>query len=89
MDIDVTLNIEKEKEKISKAISDFSNNMKNRMFDKLEEDGFEGWNNPMPLIQEYIKNQLLLKSANAAINNNNKDLIDTANFAMMLWFNNK
>jgi len=73
-----------EQEKLEKAVDAFAEKMKKRLFQKMDE-GFTGWDN---LKREYdVAVKMTLKAQDVAqesSDNPHKDLVDIANFAMML-----
>lgn len=76
-------NMKEEYAEINHGVSVFSEWMVKRMLGKAGK-GFTGWQHPQNF---NVKERMLLKAAKIATteNLNDKDLIDVANFAMMLF----
>ncbi|RLD00688.1 MAG: hypothetical protein DRI46_06760 [Chloroflexi bacterium] len=72
--------------KIQRAIDLFATQMKIRMENKFVEEGFTGWDNPAYLPS--IRSRLQRKAAKILLNQDYPlDVIDIANFAMIIHFN--
>jgi hypothetical protein len=72
---------DEEKNKIFYAVDLFTREMVERMYKKYD-DGFRGWNDPK--FEEIILDKLRNKAELNLLTQ--KDLIDIANFSMMLYY---
>ncbi len=72
-----------EKQRLSDAVDEFAEAMKKRLFTK-QKQGWLGWDNEYRAEREFPIS--MLKNASHALDTKStKSLIDTANFAMMIW----
>ena len=72
-----------EKQRLSDAVDQFAEAMKKRLFTKYNQ-GWHGWNGEFG-IRGDIPDRMLKNASHARETKSPKSLIDTANFAMMIW----